>query len=200
MPDPVWTEVYNMGNTPEQNGFTRTLQGSPTITENSGGNPANRNVEINSDNGDAVFLTSVVPSLSMPPGATLEAEGSVSGSGDGGFELTFLDCAILVNVFENFVNYSMPSGFSEPNRGGVTVPGIEADVATDSNNTRIVWRVTIDGSRNWNIYRDEILVAGPIPAHFLIKPFQRILWWGEGGGIQTFYTMKYYIGGAVAPG
>lgn len=196
MPDPVWTEEYNMGNSPEANGFTRTLQNSPIITENSIGNPANRNVEINSDNGNAIFLTSVVPSLIIPPGATLEAEGSVSGSGDGGFELTFLDCAILVNVFENLVNYSMPSGVDNQ---GNPVSFIEEDVSTASNNTRIIWRVTIDMNRIWNIYRAGVLVAGPISAHFLTKPFQRILWWGEGGGLQTFYSMKYYIGGAVAP-
>lgn len=196
MADPVWTEEYNMGNTPENNGFTRTLQNSPIITENTTGNPSNRNVEINSDNGNAIFLTASIPSLSLPPGATLEAEGSVSGSGDGGFELTFLDSAILVNVFEGFVNYSMPSGVD--NQGNPVGP-IEEEVDTPSNNARLIWRVTIDGDRFWNIYRAGVLVAGPIPAHFITKPFQRVLWWGEGGGIQTFYSMKYYIGGAVAP-
>ena len=200
MPDPAWTKDYNMGNLPEDNGFTGVLTNSPVILFQTTGNPNNRRVEINSDNGDAVFITSSVPSLDMTFGATLEAEGSVSGSGDAGFELTFLDLAILVNVMENSVSLSIPPGTDAPGGAGSFVDGQEIIVPTAPNNVRTTWRVTIDPDRDWRVYRGLVLVAGPIATHFIIKPFQRILFWGEEGGVQIFNGMRYFIGGAVEPG
>lgn len=29
---------------------------------------------------------------------------------------------------------------------------------------------------------------------------ERVLWWGEGGGTQVSNILRYYTGGAVAPG
>ena len=200
MPDPAWTEDYNINNSPEENGFTRILTGSPTILEQTTGNPNDRRLEITSDNGEAVFTTSSVPSLDMTVGATLEAVGLVSGVGDAGFELTFLDLAILVNVMENSVNLSIPPGTDAPGGAGNFVDGQEIVIATAPNNVKTTWRVTIDSARDWRVYRDVVLVAGPIATHFIVKPFQRILFWGEGGGTQSFYDMKYFIGGSVVPG
>jgi hypothetical protein len=194
MPDPNWTAEYNTGNTPEQNGFSRTLYNSPVVTATTSGPPAGRNVEINSDNGDAVFITSQVPSLDPTLGASAEMDVEVVGAGDAGFEMTFLNSAVLVNIFQNSVNVSIPTG--DDGTGAS-----ETDVATaDNGDAPHTWRYLFDSSRNVSLYRDEVLVVGPIAASTITKPFQRVLWWGEGGGTQTYWGFRYYTGGAVIPG
>ena len=191
MPDPVWTSSYNYAQSPEQNGFTRTLYNDPVVTEITSGNPANRRVEINSNNGDVVFLTSSVPSLDSSVGATAEAVVNVSGAGDAGFELTFLNMGTLIQVLQNSILLSFCNDF-----GGYQ----EFLFSTSPNNVDITIRFTVDGSRQARLYRNTVLIDGPRTIPVCIKPFQRVLWWGESGGTQIFKGMKYYIGGAVVPG
>lgn len=193
MPDPSWTAQYLFNQTPEGNGFTRTLYGTPVVTEVTSGPPADRRLEIQSDNGNAVFLTSDVPSLDSSIGATGEIEVAVSGSGDGGFELTLLDTVIAVNIFQTFVEvYS-------PNPGGT--PTYETYSGQD-NSPNTKWRVTIDPLKKARLYRNdlEITPIGGLQAHTAPKPFQRVLFWGEGGGLAVYKGMRYYQGGAVEAG
>ena len=190
MADPVWTAQYNYSTTPELNGFTRILYKTPVVTEVRTGPTANRRVQINSASGDAVFLTSTVPALDPVLGATAEAVVNVTGPGNAGFELTFLTKALLLQVYSSGI--------------GLTVCD---DVAgeqfylrqTPFNNIDTKVRLTLDGSNNVNVYREGSGVVGPVPGGQCTKSFQRVLWWAEGSGTQTFKGMKYYIGGAVAP-
>lgn len=199
MPDPTWTDDYNFGNTPESNGFTRTLTGSPVVTEVTSGNPANRRVEINSDNGDAVFLTASVPSLDDLVGATGEFEAQCTGGGDVGFEITMLGTVILVNVFETFVELYCPAG-DDP----VAQPTISLEYSGQDNTVTTKWRVTIgpEPDQECHLYRDEVELTpvGGINLNDVTKSFQRVLWWGEGGGTQVLRGMRYYQGGPVVPG
>lgn len=194
MPDPAWTQNYATNQSPESNGFTRNINRSPVITEITTGNPANRRVEIDSDNGDVVFLTSSVPSLDPLVGVTIEADIQTAGPGDAGFELTFLNAAVLVNVYSGSVDISIPRGDDGTGASETTF------ITADNGDTEHIWRYTFDASRNVRLYRDEILVGGPILASTVTKPFQRVLWWGEGGGTQIYWGFRYFIGGAVVPG
>lgn len=201
MPDPTWTDEYNLQSSPEDNGFGRQLVGIPTIVEQTTGSPANRRVEIQSDLGDVIFTTAAVPSLDEAVGASAEVDVEVTGQGDAGFEFTFLDGAALVNVFSDLVNLSIPQGDDG-------TPGTELNFA--SNNTvPIRIRLTVDPSRNVRLYRALIAdlvwseltnVSTPPVAPVTAKPFQRVLWWGEGGGTQIFRGLRYFTGGPVVPG
>jgi len=191
MPDPVWTAAYNYGQTPEQNGFTRQLYGTPSILQQTSGSPANRRVEINSDNGDAIFLSSGVPALSSVLGATAEAVVRVSGAGQAGFELTFLDRAVLVQIFQSRIELTLCQN-APPHQVDVPIP-------TAANTSNITVRLTYDGT-NIKVWRNGVLIDGPRPLLQCTKPFQRVLWWGEAGGVQVFQSMRYYIAGAVEPG
>ena len=188
MADPIWTYQYNFTNLPEAQGFTRrTHVGTPGITFVTTGNPAQRRIEIDSTNGDAVFLTSTVPSLDSTLGATAELTLNVSGNpdGDAGFELTFLDHAFGINIFPSHIL--------------IDVPGLDViDVLTASNAVDIIWRITYVAN-TLALYRAGVLVAGPIivPAHN--RPFQRFLFWCEGGAICVIRGVKFFVGGAVAP-
>lgn len=193
MPDPNWTNEYNTGNTPEANGFTRELNGSPVVTETTSGNPSNRKVEIVSDDGDAIFLTSTVPSLDKTTGATCEVDVQCSGPGDFGFELTFLDAAVLCMIWSDKITVDFPSGSSIPG-GELIASGL------DNASSEITVRLLIKPDGNFEVYRDGVLILGPAPYSDPTKAFQRVLWWGEGGGTQTVYGLRYYLGGAVAPG
>jgi hypothetical protein len=192
MPDPAWTDEYDMGNLPAVNGFTEQDVASPVVTLQTTGNPANRRIEIESSNGDAIFLTSSVPSLDPTVGVTAEAVLSCTGAGDAGFELTFLNAAVLLMVYENSAEVSWPSG--------PVVPGNSITVATASNAGDVRWRYLFKPDRNIEVYRDEVLIIGPVPVSDPDKPFQRVLFWGEGGGTQIFREMMYWIGGAMVPG
>ncbi len=191
MPDPSWTAEYNTAQSPESNGFTRQLVNSPIVTEVTSGNPSDRRVEIGSDDGDAIFLTSSIPSLDPTVGVTAEALVSCSGAGDAGFELTFLDAAVLLMVYENSVEVSWPSDGTIPS-SGVQVP-------TDTNTEALI-RYLFKSDSTVEVYRDSELIIGPVSVSRPSKPFQRVLWWGEGGGTQTFKAFRYWIGGAMAPG
>jgi len=193
MPDPAWTQQYNFAQTPENNGFTRQLYNSPVITLTQGGNPANRNVNVDSTAGDAVFLTSSVPSLSSSIGATAEMIVAVSGAaeGDAGIELTFLDRAVLVLVFPNKVSISICNDI---------IGNQESEYPTASNSGDTTIRVTFDSNKDLRVYRNAILLAGPLSTANCVKPFQRVLWWVETGAIGTFKALRYYLGGAVVPG
>ena len=192
MPDPAWTAQYNFAQTPEGNGFTRQLHNDPIVTLIQGGNPANRRVDVDSTNGDAVFLTSQVPSLDSTIGATIEMTVAVSGAADGnaGFELTFLDRAVLVMVFPNKIGLTVAQDAGQFDQ--------EIPTASNSGDTEI--RVTFDATKALRVYRNDVLIAGPISTQTAVKPFQRVLWWCEAGAIATFRVMRYYLGGAVVPG
>ncbi len=192
MPDPNWTSEYQFNQPPESNGFTRTIYNTPVVTEVTGGNPSDRRVEINSDTGDCVFITSDVPSLDANTGVTLEASVSCTGSGDAGFELTFLDYAVLIMVWEDRVSISMP-------RGDNGEPSVEQDIPTAANSSPVLMRFTFDNQRLVRIYRDLSEIHS-FTAHPVTKPFQRVLWWGEGGGVQLFNVLRFWTGGAMPPG
>lgn len=192
MPDPTWTLQYNYANTPESNFFTRTLYNIPTINEVRSG--SNRRVEIDSTNGDAVFTSSIVPSLDSDVGATAEFMVNVSGNvnGDAGIELTFLDRAILVQVYPNHVYVGLTGDLET----------LEYTIPTASNNSDLLYRITYSGSGDniINVYRGGTLIGGPYNPPVADKTFQRVLWWCEGGAISTWKGMKYYLGGPVVPG
>jgi len=193
MPDPAWTAQYNLAQTPEGNGFTRRDYNSPVVTLTTGGQPANRKVVIDSTNGDTVYTTSNVPSLDSGVGATAEMMVSVTGAveGDAGIELTFLDRAVLVQIYPNKIVTSICNDLTG---------NVEQTFPTASNGTDTLIRVTFDATKNLRVYRAGVLLAGPLSTAGCVKPFQRVLWWGESGAIATFKQFKYYIGGAVVPG
>jgi hypothetical protein len=183
--EPSWSFTYNLASTPEANGFTRTLSGSPAVTTQTTGPAANRRVEINSTNGSCVFLTSSVPSLDPNVGATAEATVSVTGAGDAGFELTFLDRHIGIQVYMDKITVTTPDGLPDH------------EFPTVSNATDTVVRLTYSPDGTARVYRNGVLLATlaiPSTPH----SFQRVLWWGEGGGVQIVRSLKFFIGGPVA--
>ena len=188
MPDPNWTSQYDFSKTPEANGFTRSIHGAPVLMLATSGAPANRRVEINSDAGDIVFLTSQVPSLSESLGATAEAVVSVTG-GDAGFQLTFLTCAILVQVHPDKLYVGMPG---DPPGGYVN---IDIPIVNSGN---VTVRATFSPGRLLRLYRNGVLVGGPYTVPNRSQAYQEVQWWGE-GGFQVWRFMAYYLGGAVAP-
>jgi len=191
MADPIWTANYSLAQTPEQNGFTRTLYGEPIVTLTTSGPTANRKVVVDSTSGDCVFTTSQVPTLDSTVGATLEFITSQNGGGDVGCELTFVNKAFGVEVYDNNVIARICQDAAP---GELTV-----DVPTSGNGSDTTWRVTIDDSAQFRLYRNTALTIGPTGIPECIKPFQRVLWWKEGGGTGIFKKMAYYLGGAVAP-
>lgn len=192
MPDPNWTAQYNFSQAPEANNFTAQINGSPIIQINSTGTPSARNLTIVSDNGDVVYTTSQVPSLDSSVGCTLEWTCSQSGTGDAGMELTFLDMAFGLSIYLNEVRLTVIK----------TTAPFQDDYyqATAANNVDTLWRITINGSRVFNLYRNGILVLGPITIPVAGRPFQRVLFWGEGGGTTIYRKVAFWLGGAMAPG
>jgi len=185
MPDPSWTLVYNFKHTPEWNRFTRNLYGSPIVQENS------QNLTLDTNNGDVAFVTSDVPSLDMSLGATLEIEASTTLTGDIGAEFTFLDAAFGFRIYLNKVIVDIVSN-NWP-------PYIWREVATADNSSPTLWRLTIDNTRQLRLYRATVLIVGPESIPVKTCPFQRVLFWGEEGGVQTFTKMAFWLGGAMAP-
>jgi len=184
MADPVWTNQYNLAQTPEQNGFTRNLYGNPTINAITSGTPANRRVELTTDQGGVAFVTSSVPSLNDAVGATAEVLIQTNGSGNAGFELTFLNHIVAVRVYQTKIFIDILDGQTH-----------QYNTADNSGQTRI--RFTY-ANGSMSLYRNAVLIDTlPVPVN--VMPFQRVLWWGEEGGLQTWRELKYYIGGAVAP-
>lgn len=191
MPDPVWSFQYSLTQTPEQQGFSRVFNSGvePAITLVTGGSPANRRIQVNTDNGgDVSFITSNIPSFNSAVGFTSEALVNVSGAGDAGFEARFVELFCAINIFQDRVYLE---------RGDDSV-----EVATPSNAADILWRLTFDGT-NVRVYRAGSLVIGPVAPKFfelLDRSFQKFQFWAEGGGTVIFKQMKYYIAGAVVPG
>lgn len=194
MPDPNWTQSYNYANSPENNGFTRVLTNSPVISEISSGPPADRRLEIDSNNGAAVFLTSQVPTLDPQIGITAEYRARVSGTGNAGIEATFLNAAVLLMLYADRLELSIPTDRPDnSDRILVSVSGLNNTVDT-------VIRLTFSAARAVTIYRNGTALTGPWTAPTLNKPSQRLLFWGEAGGTQVFTLMRWYQGGPVAPG
>ncbi len=195
MPDPVWTSTYNYSQTPEANGFTRTLYDNPVVNTVTGGAAAQRRVEVNSNNGSAVFLTSNVPSLAEANGCTAEMVVANSGPGDAGFEVTFLNHVFGVRVYTDKVMID-----SVTNDPSVTEVAVAASVGDRT------LRVTLTPdtpdpttNRTLRVYLNGALIHTSV-LNRRDSAFQRFLWWGEEGGTQIFRQMKLYIGGPVAPG
>lgn len=189
MPDPNWSVQYVTNQSPEQQGFTRRFNSGiePVITLVTGGNPGQRRIEVNTDNGgDVSFITTNVPAFNSEVGFTAEMLISVNGPGDAGLEATFLDMFVGVNIFQNSVI------LERLGLGAVIV-------STPPNNTEILWRTTFDG-QFIRVYRAGQLVIGPIAPILHNSPFQQFQFWAEGGGTVVFKTMKYFIAGAVEPG
>lgn len=190
MPDPVWTFQYNFGQTPENNGFTRDNYGA-TVNTVTGGQTANRRVEITgtSPSVGCAFLTSTIPSLDPNIGVTVEGIMQVTG-GQAGLEMTFLNYAVTLDL--------LPASLQLRAVGDAGTELVE--VATPSNSGQTTIRITFSPDRSVRVYRNGTLL-GTIPtAPTLTMPFQRVLWWGEGQGTQTFRALRTYLGGAVAPG
>lgn len=188
--DPNWSAAYNFANSPEQNGFTRVLYGTPTVNTVTSGQAANRRIELGTTGGDCIFLLSSVPSLSLAQGATAEAVVSCSGAGDAGFELTFQGNNAAVQIYTNKITVTVNDGFGEH----VCADGL-------SNATDTTVRITITQDTQFGtvrVYRNTALVA-TVPMSPSDQPQPRVLFWGESGGTQIFRQMKYYLGGAVAP-
>lgn len=188
--DVPWTQTYNWAQSPEGNSFTRTYYGSPVVNEVTGGPPSGRKVEIDSTNGSAVFLTSQVPTLDPTVGTTTEMRVAVTGAGDAGCEMTFLSRVVSLQVFANSVNLYAPQNVGD---------GVNITVPTASNGAATLFRFTFDPNSQARVYREGVLVIGPVTIGAVTQPFQRVLWYGEGGGTQTFNVLRYYSGGAVAP-
>lgn len=189
---PVWTDTYDTALTPEANGYTRLLYGSPAITVVSNGSPGGRHVAIDATNGDAYFLTSTVPTLEAFLGATLEWKVGVVGPGEAGMQLTFLDHATLVDVFADSVTLNACSDVG----GGY----VSQNVPTASNAAATTtFRLTFDMDSQIRLYRNGVLTVGPLTAPQCLKDSQSILWWGESGATATFTSVSYYLGGPVAP-
>ena len=187
MADPVWSAQYNFGSTPEQNGFTRFLyHPNPVITPVTSGPGANRRLEVDTSAGGGVsFLTTSVPAFNAALGMTAEITVNVTGPGDAGFEVTFLEFPIGLNIYTDRATLE---------RIGTT----PLEAATASNSADIAWRITFD-TTNLRVYRAGALVFGPLAPVMYPKPSQQFQFWVEGGSAAIYRGMKYYIAGAVAP-
>lgn len=200
MPDPAWSAEYNMGQTPEQNGFTLDASSNATITLVTSGNPSLRRIEIDTSGGtQGIYRTTQIPALDEDVGVTVEAdvEMSAAASGSAGFELTFLTYAILADVFESVEHPDQTVGpgvnINEPG-------GFDVIAKTDSFTTARKLRMLFHPNKTVELYFDGTQLIGPTAAMTVVKPFQRVMFWGEGGGTQIFRGFRYYTGGAVAPG
>jgi hypothetical protein len=193
MADPVWTNQYNTALGPEQNGtFTQNLASysvASSINSITSGSPANRRLEITGGNvnAGAVWLTSQVPTLDPTIGTTIESLVQVSGDDqcNFGYELTFLDRAIGLQVHQNRITVQVLDG-----------QGLHIfNTADNSGQTRVRLTYAVGIA---SIYRNAVLLGTiPVPS----SPFQsqRVLYWQEGLGSVTIRELKYFVGGAVAP-
>jgi hypothetical protein len=186
MADPNWTAQYQFNLTPEQNGFTRILYGSPTVTTVTGGTPANRRIEVNSNAGSVVFELSNVPSLNLTNGATIEALVAVTDSGHAGMELTFQSTHFGVHIYTNRIEVLVADG----------EPPVSYATASNAGDTKV--RVTVSPDSTLRVYRNDVILATrQMPAYQHALP--RVLFWAEEGGTQTFRSLKYFLGGPFAP-
>lgn len=189
--DPVWSFQYDGSKLPEANGFTRVLYNTPGITITTNGPAAGRGVRVDSTAGDVVFLFSNVPSLSLALGATAELTCAVSGSvnGDCGFQVGFANRAIQIQIY--------PSRIVATNGDQSS---LWVEVPTADNGAGTIWRFTIDSGANIRIYRNGVLVIGPVLVPSIISNQNPdFMWWCESGAICNVTTVKFYLGGPVAP-
>ncbi len=193
MPDPDWTLEYNMAQDPAGNQFTGQFKGSVAVNPVTSGNPANRRLEIDTTGGGGVvYIQDNEPILFDPDvGLTGEVVLSVAG-GNAGFEFTFLDRAILLDVQSNNVEI-----YSTGSEGST-------NFAVDMTIERRI-RVTLSNVPEAVVYIDGVQRIGPAPVFTtLSKPVKRFLFWGEvfqgTGGLITFRELKNFVGGPVAPG
>lgn len=192
MPDPVWTQQYDMSQTPEANGFTRILQGAPVVTLTTGGNPANRRVEINSNAGDVSFVTSSVPALDDAVGVTAEMVARSGTPGNAGFECLFLSRALGVRMYASSIIVDLP--------GSVPGSGVQVTIPTADNAAADVTLRFTYSAGTFRLYRNVVQIGGDLAAPAFVQAFQRVSWWGEEGGTQLVRALRYYIGGPVIPG
>lgn len=196
MADPVWTNQYNSSLGPEQGGvFTQNLTYSDPGTVNSvtSGNPSNRRLEIvgNTPSQGALWITSQVPTLDDLVGCTVEVlvqvvSTEIGGIGaNAGFEMTFLNRAIGVQVHQDRITVQLQDGF-----------GLHEYTGQD-NSVQTLVRVTyVNGQMK--LYRNTILLDTlTVPVYN--NAFQRVLYWGEGQGTVTFRQLKFFTGGVVVP-
>jgi hypothetical protein len=199
MADPTWDDQYDYSKSPEDNGFTRTIYKKdksptgkdPVVTETKTGPSANRKVEVDSTDGNVIFIAENPSGMDEDTGVTVDAMVSVTGVGHAGVELTFRNTAILIDIWESNVQIYCPKGRS-------TVPWTHQDIATASN-AKAIFRITYKKSEGVALYRNGLHLFGPTKTPQIPKPYNRILWWGEDGGTQTFHDLKYYFKGVSAP-
>lgn len=188
-----WTFTYNYAHNPTWNRFTQVNYGTPAVNAITSGQ---RRVEIvcPTGNDSAVFLTSDVPALDATLGITAEMLVNVSGpeKADAGIEATFREFQVAMQIRPNAVQVYCPGNASPDNSVDLVIP-------TASNAADILWRLTVDNTRNLRVYRAAVLIAGPIAIPDNPRAFQRFLWWAEQGATAVFKTMQFYQGGAVAP-
>jgi hypothetical protein len=181
----IWTAQYDTNKSPEANGFGRKVYSTPVVTEVTSGNPSQQRVEINSNNGSVVFLTSSVPSLNDVTGITIELVCRSGTPGNVGLQCTFLQRAVGLRIYADRIFVDAPGPVAEI----LTADNSQADIS--------VWLSYADGFLN--LYRNGLLIAGPLAVPAGSKPFQEVLWWGEEGGTQTVRALRYSIGGSFAP-
>lgn len=190
MADPLWSYQYDVNLTPEQNDLTRVLRDSPSVVPVTEGTPANRSIQIDGTNGDVVFITNKVPNLELNFGATVEVTLFLSAAGnpngDFGVQVGFADRVILLDVFPDRVMIEQGDEFP-------------TTIQTAPNNSDVVWRILVAPGGIATVYRNRLLIAGPIqlPVVFSRQP-ATFMFWCEGGAIGTIKSVKYFIGGAVA--
>jgi len=197
MPDPAWTFEYNMSQSPAQNNFTERLIRSPVVTYQTSGNPANRRIEVDSTNGDAIWLSSTVPSLDLSLGTTMEWLASVNGPvfGDIGVELRFGDRAASVVAYPDAIDWII-------NGQGPQPPDV-SPIPTPNNGGDVLWRLLLNPSPNptMEVYRAGVQVIAPLSVPLSsTHPFEQILFFCEGGATGIFRELKIFLAGAVVPG
>lgn len=190
MADPNWSSQYNFGQMPEQQGFTRILYGSPVVNTVTTGAAANRRVDITTDAGDCVFVTSNVPALNEAVGITAEASVVVSGSGNAGFQAVFLQFAVELDVKSNLMRIIMP---------GISNTTVDQEFTGQNNTSPVLIRLTVNPAGVVRIYRNAIQLGNGFQRPSQPQVQQSFQWWGEGGGLQSFRALKTYWGGEVAP-
>lgn len=131
---------------------------------------------------------SLIFSKTIPPATfrrdkniTIDVTVSVSGEGYAGFELTFADGAVLVDIFENSVEISCPGGLN----------AFLFSAATPPNSLPIPWQLSYDLSGAVaSVFRDSSLITDPFTVPFEpAKKIPRILFWAEQGGEVAFHNI-----------
>lgn len=180
-PPGSWTE-YNFSNTPDQNGFTEQPDTNAVVNIVSTGPQADRRVEITPNGGNKVFITTDSPNLDPSVGATGEISVAVSAPNEfSGFEIRYLNGVINWVCSSEITEINIPGGFPNPDFTGTPIASQVQDVSGQNNTNQIVFRITVDSSRDVMLYRNGVLLFGPLNLPYIQKPSQTFMWWGEGG-------------------